>query len=42
MTNSAAETAKKASLDAHVSGAKLGDAIDEIGKLADDAKAERC
>lgn len=40
MTNSAAETAKKASLDAHVSGAKLGDAIDEIGKLADDAKAE--
>lgn len=40
MLNTKAEVAKKAAMDAHVSGAKLGDAIDEIGKLADDASAE--
>ena len=40
MANSAEETAKKAAQEAHVSGQKIGDAIDEIGKLADDAKAD--
>ena len=40
MANSADEAAKKAVQDSHVSGQKLGDAIDEIAKLTDEAKAE--
>lgn len=40
MADSANETAKKAVQDAHVSGQKLGDAIDEFGKLTKDSKED--
>lgn len=40
MADSASAAAKKAAQDAHVSGAKLGEAIDEFGKFTAESKAD--
>lgn len=40
MADSASATAKKAVQDSHVSGIKLGDAIDEFGKFTAESKAD--